>query len=59
MLGEDFAFEVGDDDLVAGLVAVTDDEDLLECVVDIDLVEHLVNVDGAGGAHRCDACVGG
>ena len=48
MFGEDLALEVGDDDLVAGLVAVADDEDLLEGVADIDLVEHLVDVDGSG-----------
>ncbi|MBP2370141.1 hypothetical protein [Pseudonocardia parietis] len=47
--------DIGDDDLVAGLVAVADDDDLSECVVDIDLVEHLVDVEGAAGAHRSDA----
>jgi hypothetical protein len=47
VLGEDLALEVGDGDLVAGLVAVADDQDLLEGVVYVDLVEHLVDVDGA------------
>jgi hypothetical protein len=47
VLGEDLAFEVGDDDLGAGLVAVGDHEDLLEGAVDVDLVEDLVDVDGA------------
>ena len=59
MLGEDLAVEVGDDDRVAGLVAVADDEDLPEGVVDTDLVGHLVDADGAGGVHRSHACAGG
>jgi len=38
VLGEDFTVEVGDGDLVAGLVAVGDDQDLLEGVVRADSV---------------------
>ena len=59
VLGEDLAVEVGGDDLVAGLVGVGDDEDLLERVLDADLVEDLVHVDDAGAADLSEACVGG
>ena len=59
VLGEVLAEQVGDGDLVAGLIAVGDDEYLFEGMVDVDLVGHLVQPDGAGGADRSDACVGG
>jgi hypothetical protein len=39
--------------------AVADDENLLEGVVDIDFVEHLVDVDGADRADLSDAGIGG
>ena len=58
-LSEDLAVEVGDDDRVAGLVAVADDEDLSERVGDIDLVEDFVEVDDSGGGHRSQVCPGG
>lgn len=58
VLGEDLVVEVGDGDLVAGLAAVADDEDLPEGVVDTDLVDHAVDADGAGGVHRFHACAG-
>lgn len=58
VLGEDLVVEVGDGDLVAGLAAVADDEDLPEGVVDTDLVDHAVDADGAGGVHRSHACAG-
>lgn len=57
MLGEDDADEVGDDDLVAGLIAVGDEEDLLERAVDVDLVEDPLEADGARGRDGPDVCV--
>ena len=45
VLGEDVAVQVGDGELVA----VGDDEDLFEDVFDVDLVDDLVDVDGASG----------
>lgn len=59
MLGQEFAVGVGDGDFVAGLVAVGDDEDLLEGVCDVDFVGDFVESDGARCAHGSDACVGG
>ncbi len=38
VFGEDFSVQVGDGDLVAGLVAVGDDEDLFERVAWADSV---------------------
>jgi hypothetical protein len=54
VLGEELALQVGDGEFVA----VGDDEDLLERVIDVDLVVHLVHVDGAGGADLPDAGIG-
>lgn len=41
-----------------GWFAVGDDEDLLEGVGDVDLVEHVVQSDGAGGAPCSDEGAG-
>jgi hypothetical protein len=38
VLGEDFTVQVGDDDFVAGLVAVGDDQDRFERVAWADFV---------------------
>src|SRR5262245_40960516 len=54
VLDEDLAVEVGDGDLVAGLVAVGDDEDLLEASSPVDHVLDLVQVEGAVGGQRLD-----
>ena len=55
VLGEDLAVQIGDGEFVA----VGDDEDLLEPVFDIDLVEDLVDVDGADAADLPHPGVGG
>jgi hypothetical protein len=52
VLDEELALAVGDGDRVAGLVAVGDDEDVLEAVLGADQVLGLVEVERAG-AGRC------
>lgn len=47
VFGKDLAVEVDDGDVVAGLVAVGDNENLLEGVAYVDLVLHPVQADGA------------
>ena len=55
---EDLALQVGDGDCVAGLVAVGDDEDLLEASSPVDLVLDFVQVEHAAAGQRLDDSVG-
>lgn len=51
---EDLALQVADGDRVGGLVAVGDDEDLVEASPSVDHVLDLVQVEGAVGGQRLD-----